>query len=80
MLTYVDKVFKTYAVEEYGDIFSDQEIENARVMAFCYWSDYCKSMIEQGIAVDTQAHKGEVKMAFLEYLKLNRQYSMEEQV
>lgn len=34
MLTMIDKIFKEKSVAEFGDIFSDAEIEEARVIAF----------------------------------------------
>ena len=34
MLTYIDKKVKEIAVKKYGDIFTDEEIEFARVVAF----------------------------------------------
>lgn len=43
MLTSIDKRLKKIAVEKYGDVFTDEEIEFSRVVAFNYISDVVKS-------------------------------------
>lgn len=61
MLTRIDKIFKEYAIEKYGDIFSDAQIEEARVYAFNKLSELTtKTMQKQP--------EGTTKNLFLEYL------------
>lgn len=60
-MTSIDKIFKGYAVEKFGEVFSDTEIEEARVYAFNKLSELtAKTMQKQP--------KGTAQNLFLEYL------------
>lgn len=60
-MTNIDKIFKEYAIEKFGEVFSDIEIEEARVYALNKLSELtAKTMQKQP--------KGTAKNLFLEYL------------
>lgn len=61
MLTMIDKIFKEKSVAEFGDIFSDEEIEEARVIAFQTISAYIEETHEKPYA-------GATEECFLQYL------------
>ena len=61
MLTSIDKIFKGYAIEKYGDIFSDSEIEEARVYA-------CNKVAELTAQTMQKQPKGTAQNLFLKYL------------
>lgn len=65
MLTMIDKIFKEKSIAEFGDIFSDEEIEEARVIAFQTISAYIEETHEKPYAGATE----ECFLLYLKYLK-----------
>lgn len=59
-MTRIDVIFKGYAVEKFGDVFSDVQIEEARCFAFNRVSELTRELGKQP--------KGTTENLFLEYL------------
>lgn len=64
-MSFIDRTFKEYAVEVYGDIFTEEEIANARAQAF-------EAVADRTEATGQKQPKGTVKRFFLEYLESRR--------
>ena len=57
-MAYIDRVFKGYAIDAFGDRFTDAEIEEARTYAF----RACSDLIEK---TRCRAPKGTVEKFFI---------------